>query len=251
MSQLERQQNILNILHNLHAHESMSVKELANILYASESSVRRDVISLEKRGLVTHIYGGVMLPAYRNTVTPASIRDTENAQAKEHIASHAATLVRDGDTILMDASSTTRRILKYLRERKNLRIVSNNQRIFFECEELDAQLYCTGGAYNPKNHDFVGADAENYVRHIRADILFFSSQGLSLEGEINDVSEEETSMRRVMLSRAKQKIFLCDSSKIGIVKFTTLCHLSEIDRVISDAPDRIEEIRSQTINITS
>ncbi len=250
MSQLERQQNILNILRSLRANESMSVKELANMLYASESSVRRDVISLEKRGLVTHIYGGVMLPAYRNTVTPASVRDTENAQAKEHIASLAAALVRDGDTVLMDASSTTRRILKYLHERKNLRIVSNNQRIFTECEELDAQLYCTGGSYNPKNHDFVGTDAENYIRHIHADILFFSSEGLSHDGEISDVSEEETSMRRVMLSRARQKIFLCDSSKIGIVKFITLCHVSEVDRIISDTPEKIEKIRLQSRALT-
>ncbi len=245
MSQLERQQKILHTLKQLRPNESLSVKELASMLFASESSVRRDVISLEKRGLVTHIYGGVMLPHYRNTVTPASVREGEHSSAKEQIAASAATLVKDGDTILMDASSTTRRILQYLSDKRNLRIVTNNGRIFNEYEETDARLYCTGGAYNTKNHDFIGPDAEAYVQRIHADILFFSSEGLSHTGEITDVSEEETSIRRVMLSRAKRKVFLCDASKIGIDKFTTLCKLDEIDDVICDRPELIEEIRQR------
>ncbi len=243
MSQLERQQKIIHTLKQLRPNESLSVKELAVMLYASESSVRRDVISLEKRGLVTHIYGGVMLPHYRNAVIPASIREGEHSSAKEQIAASAAALIKDGDTVLMDASSTTRRILQYLGDRKSLRIVTNNARLFSECENPDIRLYCTGGSYNERNHAFTGPDAEAYIQRIHADILFFSSEGLSHTGEITDVSEEETSIRRVMLSRADRKVFLCDASKIGITKFTTLCKLDEIDDVICDRPELIEEIR--------
>ena len=65
-------------------------------------------------------------------------------------------------------------------------------------------------------------------------IFFFSSQGISEDGEISDSSEEETSLRRVMLERSKQKYFLCDSSKIGVKKLFTVCRESDLDGIICD-----------------
>ena len=72
------------------------------------------------------------------------------------------------------------------------------------------------------------------MRNVSADILFFSSQAISEDGEISDVSEEETSLRRVMLSRAKKKIFLCDSSKLGLEKTFRLCSKNDVDVIICD-----------------
>ena len=64
--------------------------------------------------------------------------------------------------------------------------------------------------------------------------MFFSSQAISETGTVSDVSEEETALRKVMLSHAKKKIFLCDSSKFGLVKTFTLCTKDDIDMIISD-----------------
>jgi DeoR/GlpR family transcriptional regulator of sugar metabolism len=74
----------------------------------------------------------------------------------------------------------------------------------------------------------------SFIRSISADIVFFSSQGISDDGEISDVSEEETAIRRVMLERAKYKVFLCDSSKIGVRKSFRLCSKDDVDRIICD-----------------
>ncbi len=244
MSQLERQQKILGILREMEPQRSISVKELAAMFYSSESSIRRDIIAMEKRGLITHIYGGVMLAQYKNSVMPANIRDSENFAAKEQVAAVAADMIKSGDTIFLDSSSTSRRILKYVTgNKKNIRVITNNLRIFSDYEKTGIQLYCTGGTYNPQNHNFLGHAAESYIKRTSADVVFFSSIGLSHAGEINDVSEEETSMRSVMLSRARRKVFLCDSSKIGISKFITLCNISEVDDVVCDKPELIEEIR--------
>ena len=87
-----------------------------------------------------------------------------------------------------------------------------------------------------RTQDFVGPDAENYIRSVHADVAFISANAISLSGEISDVSAEWTSLRRVMLSRAKQKVFLCDSSKIGKQKTFTLCDKDYIDKIICDAP---------------
>ena len=233
MIQYERQQNILQILQS---RGTASVRELSGAVFASEASVRRDIEALEQQGYVKRIYGGVMLSRHENSVIPLDLRDPEHSAVKDQLAQRAAALIPDGATVLLDASSTTRRIIRHLSHRHSLRIITNNLRLLQEAQGLDAQLYGTGGAYNPGNHAFVGPAAEAYVRGISADIFFFSSQGITEEGEITDVSEEETSLRRVMLTRARRRVFLCDSSKVGIRRVFTLCGRHEVTDILCDIP---------------
>lgn len=233
MIQYERQQHILGILHS---RGTASVRELSAAVFASEASVRRDIEALEQQGLVKRIYGGVMLSRHENSVIPLELRDPEHSAIKDQLAQRAAALIPDGATILLDASSTTRRIARHLRSKHDLKIITNNLRLLHEAQIPDAQFYGTGGAYNPKNHAFVGPAAEAYVRGISADILFFSSQGITEDGEITDASEEETALRRVMLTRARRRVFLCDSSKLGIRRVFTLCTRLDVTDIICDIP---------------
>lgn len=233
MIQYERQQHILSILR---LRGTASVRELSAAVFASEASVRRDIEALEQQGYVKRIYGGVLLSRHENSVIPLDLRDPEHSAIKDQLAQRAAALVPDGATILLDASSTTRRIVRHLSQRRDLKIITNNLRLLHEAHGTEIRFYGTGGAYDPANHAFVGPAAEAYVRGISADILFFSSQGITEEGEITDVSEEETSLRRVMLSRARRRIFLCDSSKIGIHRVFTLCTRENVDDILCDTP---------------
>ena len=144
MSQLERQQQILRLLE---AHPSLTVREISGTLFYSESSVRRDVRELEARGLVTHRWGGVMLTSDSTGVVPVTLREEENSAVKERLARDAAARVRDGDTLLLDSSSTVRRMLPYLAERRDLRLITNNRRVFEMDMPKSFRLFCTGGAY--------------------------------------------------------------------------------------------------------
>ena len=238
MIQYERRQSILQYLEK---RQSASMRELADHIFASEASVRRDVATLEEQGYVERIYGGVILSQYRNSVVPLDLREGEHSAEKEQIAKRAAEMIPDGCTVMLDASSTARRIVKYLGNRRDLKIITNSVKLFDAPIGEHITLYCTGGTYSRHNHDFVGAGAETYLRSVTADFLFFSSQGLSDDGEITDVSEEETALRRVMLSRAKKRIFLCDSSKLGTKRVFTVCHKDELDGILCDAPLPWEE----------
>lgn len=233
MIQYDRQQKVLQFLKE---HRSASVKELAAYVYASEASVRRDVEALEKEGFVRRVYGGVVLSEYKNSEVPISLRDAEHHDVKEKIARRAAAMIPDGSTVLLDSSSTTRRIVKYIGHCRDLRIITSNLAIFSALGDLDVEAYCTGGTFRKKGHDFVGAAAEAYVRSISADIVFFSSQGISETGEITDVSEERVALRRAMMERAKRKVFLCDSSKIGVRRVFTLCTKDDVDDIVCDVP---------------
>lgn len=229
----DRQQQILAILADAPA---ATIKSLAGTLYVSEASVRRDIARLEQEGMVHRVYGGVMLATRDSSVVPLSMRDGEHSAQKEHIARMAAALVPDGATIMLDASSTVRRMVKYLSERKRLTIITNNERIFSELGASDATVYCTGGLYHRENHAFAGPAAEAFLRTVSADMLFFSSQGISPDGEITDFSESETALRRVMLERAAKRICLMDSSKLGVRGTFHLCNLDAVDILLSEKP---------------
>ena len=227
----ERQKKILE---HLEARQSATIRELARVLYTSEASVRRDIAALEAQGIVHKVYGGVLLSKYQNQIVPVSLRDRENSNIKDVIARRAAQMIHDGDTVIIDGSSTARRIIKHIDHLHNLKIITNNLLIFSECSNPQVKLYCTGGSYCHGNHILIGPSAEAYLRGISADCHFFSSQGITEDGVINDVSEEESSLRRIMIKQSKMQFFLCDSSKIGIRKMFTLCHKDDITDVICD-----------------
>lgn len=233
MIQYERQRNILKVLEEC---KTSTMSKLAKAVFASESSVRRDVEELEKLGYVKRFYGGVVLTKYKNSIVPLEMRDDNNAKNKEYVAETAAALVGDGMTIIIDASSTAGRILKYINHRHELKIITNSQKCFQQQLSDDVEIYCTGGRYNPKNHVFVGPIAERFIETINADILFFSSQGISENGEITDVSEEETFIRKTMLKRSKRRVFLCDDSKIGVSQVFKVCDKNDVTDIICNVP---------------
>ena len=234
--QQDRRKQLLAILEKEH---SASIRGLAARLYASEASIRRDVLALEKEGLVRRVYGGVLLSAYENAVVPLAMRDDEHAAAKEALARRAAAMVGDDETLFLDASSTVRRMVRHLHGRRGLTIITNNQRIFDELGDCEARVYCTGGEYSRENHVFTGPAAERFVRGVTADWLFFSSQGISEDGEVSDYSEAETSLRRAMIERSRRRVCLMDASKLGRRCAFALCTREEIDVLLCDAENTL------------
>ena len=189
MIQVGRQQQIMELLHAKHF---MTVSEIAESIYVSEATVRRDISKLAEQGLVKQVYGGVVLSEYRNEVVPISLRDKENSAKKEQIAMKAAELIHDNDTVIFDASSTVLRICRHITERKNLTIITNNLRVCQELKDSDVTVYCTGGALMTRRECFLGHYAEEFIRGIKADAVFFSSQGYSENGEITGIISEST-----------------------------------------------------------
>ena len=233
MLQYDRRQSILQFLEE---HHSAKIAQLAAGIYTSEASVRRDLAALEAEGLVQRVYGGVVLAQFKNDVIPPELRDNANSANKEAIAEMAAELIHDGDTVIFDSSSTVRRICPHIKKRRNLKIITNNIRICKELQDTDIDVYVTGGEYFKKRHCFLGPYAERFLENINADSVFFSCKGLSENGFITDVSEEEISLRLVMLRQAKNSYFLCDDSKIGTSCIFSLCHISEVTDVICNKP---------------
>ena len=230
MDNEQRQQQILQILDMLHF---ASIEELAEHIFVSGATVRRDIAKLQQKGLVKTVYGGVVKTRYEKEVVPVSMRDRENSAIKDELARTAAEFIHDNDTVIFDSSSTVRRICRYIKRRKNLTIITNNLRVCEELKDTDITVLCTGGTLMRRRDCFTGAAAEQFLRGIRATAVFFSAQGLTAGGHIVDSSPEETALRRVMLAQSISQYFLCDPSKEGKEYPYILCHIDEITEKIA------------------
>ena len=233
MIQYERQNQILQQLEKT---PSISIRKLAATLYASEATIRRDLRELESRGLIRRVYGGAILTQSLGLNAPLYIRNQEKSDIKDKIAQQAASMIRNGDTLLLDASSTTQHLVKYLPAFRDLTVITNCMSILEKLADTKINLICTGGKYVPNNAVFVGHQTQEMLRNIYADLLFFSSQGIGDNGDISDSNEEETALRRVMLQRARRRVFLCHSDKLGRQCLYHVCNYRDLDTVICDQP---------------
>ena len=231
MENYKRQEEILEFLKKRHF---ASIAEIAEVQYTSQATVRRDIAKLEAKGIVKSVYGGVVMTEYERSPVPSYLREKENSSAKELIARSAAEFIKDNTTVILDASTTVRRMCKYIKGRNGLTVITNGLNICEELCESDIKVLCTGGEFIKKRECFVGYIAEDFLRNIKADMVFFSSQGISDNGDITDSSSVEVSIRRAMLASANEKFFLCDSSKRNKDYTYKLCNISDVDQAIFD-----------------
>ena len=229
----EREQEILSILKT--ANGFVSVAQLCEALFASESSIRRDLKALEQKGLVKRSYGGATPTSNYSNIVTFNHRTRQNSEAKREIAKKAARTVQDGDVIFLDQSSTAFYLAAELVGRSSLTVVTNNIEIMMLLSNSAVRVISSGGALSNENRNcLVGGDAVKTFRDIFADTVFFSVKAVDDDGLVTDCSREEIDVRNAMLKNASKKVLLCDSSKFGIRSRFKQCELTDIDYLISE-----------------
>ena len=230
MLQLERQQDIMRLLQS---RKSMTVKELCTALYASPATVRRDLSALEQAGLLQRSFGGAVLCETFPDQLPFAVRAEEHVAEKKRIAAKAAGLLRPGETVFLDASTTTFYLTLYLKDIPDLTVITNSPRACEALAERSVRCFCTGGEMLEGSHALVGSSAESFVRGIRAHVCVFSARGMA-NGQITDSSKGERDLKIAMLEHSARSIFLCDSSKEGKTYPYIVTDLDRVDEVITE-----------------
>ena len=229
----ERQQQILTILKE--ADGFVSVGKLCETLYASESSIRRDLCRMEQQGLVKRTYGGAEAVTNPSGIPAFDYRYGQNAAAKREIAEKAAALVKDGSVIFLDQSSTAFCLAAALPNKSSLTVITNNVEIMCLLSKSNINVIASGGQLCRANRTcLVGADAQAIFEQSRADLAFFSCKALSPDGIIFDYSREEVTTRNSILRNAEKTVFLCDSGKFSRRAPYRQCTLAEVDYLISE-----------------
>ncbi|MHC1695088.1 MAG: DeoR/GlpR family DNA-binding transcription regulator [Eubacteriales bacterium] len=232
MLSILRIEEIISILKSRNA---VTVKELADKYYASQSTIRRDLDKLEKMGIVKKTYGGAVLIEGINSEIPLLVRENEQKGAKDTIARLASRLVENGMALLLDSSSTVLHIVPYLRDFERLTVITNGAKTAVECASLrDAKIYSTGGLLRENSLSYIGQSAQSSVSRFCADLLFFSCRAISPDKGLTDISEEEAVLRSMMIKNAKKAVLLMDGNKFDNVSFCRIDGGEDIDVVITD-----------------
>ena len=224
------------ILETILIQKKVTVKELAAKLFASEPSIRRDLVSLEKQGLIKRIHGGALLEETSSSAMkiPFVIREMEQSDAKIIMAKKAIELINDYDIIFIDASSSAYNIIPYLPLRKNLTVITSGVKALSKLAEYGIRTICTGGELLPSCLSLVGDESYATICETNADIAFFSCRGLSEDGFLTDISYAENMVRRKMIANAKKSYLLCASNKIGKKYSHKLCRVEDVTGIICE-----------------
>lgn len=233
MFKKERELEIINLLKAKGGF--ISVTELCTLLYASESSIRRDLTSLSDKGLIRRSYGGAELITNYSDVIAFPKRAYHNREAKKIIAKKAAGLISDGNIIFLDQSSSAFYLADAIKNRSSLTVITNNIEILSLLARSNIRVISSGGALSHENRScLIGADAQYIFRNTLADFAFFSTKSVSDKGVISDCTREEVIVRNSMLSHAEKTVFLCDSEKYETNSPYIQCHLKDIDYFVGE-----------------
>lgn len=227
----ERMTRILEILER---EKYCTTEYLANTLYVVPATVRRDLKKLEQQGLINRNHGGATITSHDNRNVPYVMWQNSSNSVEANLAKEAIKLIPNGSTIFLDASTTVSYIAELLSSEQNVTVITSSIKVALILSQKGINTYCTGGRLIIGSDSLVGTLAGSAIASLSADIFFFSSQGVELNGNITDFSETETQVRKSMIARAKKSYFVCDSSKIGKEFLFSVCNVKDITGIICD-----------------
>ena len=214
----------------------VSVSDLSERFGVSAVTIRHDLASLEQQGRLVRTHGGAMTRPNPGLEPPAfALRKELHAAEKERIGRAAAALVRDGDAIALDASTTAWQVARHLKERRELTVVTNGLFIALEfVESPGVTVVMPGGSLRAASASLVGDQGLCVLDRYHVQKGFFGAGGFTLDEGLTDTNQYEVELKRRMVEHSKEVIAIVDSSKWGQVTFAPLASIAQLDRIIAD-----------------
>jgi DeoR/GlpR family transcriptional regulator of sugar metabolism len=178
------------ILKQLEQDARVSVSQLAQALDVSEMTVRRDLEVMEQSGILQRVHGGAVTAQSLSYEPPFAMRSMRQVDAKQRIGMAAAAMIREGETLILDAGTTTIEIARALKGRRNLRILALSLRIAdLLADETELTLLLPGGVCRPGERSLVGSLAETALREFSFDTFFMTLGGISVEAGVTEYNQ--------------------------------------------------------------
>lgn len=222
------------ILQELDQTGVVAVKNLKEMLGVTDMTIRRDLIDLEKQGMLTRVHGGAHKKV-KNALNEISHSEKQmlNVEEKKQIARKCADLIADGDTVFIGSGTTTDFIGDYL-DGKNISIVTNSLPIFEKLKErANLDLILIGGRYRSKTQTFVGQFANNLLKEIKVSKAFIGANGIDGHN-VTTSNEEEGNGDAIILNNAISKYIVADNSKFDSYSFYSFYRLDNLSAVVTD-----------------
>lgn len=207
-----RGQRLSEIVRLLHSGVTR-VEDLAVTVDVSESTVRRDLASLEAEGAIARTYGGAQpFAPFRETLLRE--RMTLEVAAKARIGAAAAGLVEDGATIFVDAGSTTSHLVENLRARTHLTVLTRGLEIALALADSPIEVIVVGGAVSPSSHGLTGSVTQLVLERFAVDIAFLGCDAVHPDRGVGEPTIEEAATKEVAARNARHTVVLAHAAKL-------------------------------------
>ncbi|MDR3258852.1 MAG: DeoR/GlpR family DNA-binding transcription regulator [Fusobacteriaceae bacterium] len=231
------------ILKLINKNKNIKLTEIVDKLNVSEATVRRDLNLLEEKGKIKRVHGGAVLMdvAEEDIIFKKSIFSNE----KNKIAKIAASFVKDGDKVYLDAGTTTGAMISYLAHKENITVITNGLSHLEELNKHKIQTYLIGGRIKGTTAAIVGGSAVLSLKNYSYDIAFVGANGVNEDG-YSTPDEEEAAVKSTVVGNCSRVYFLCDSSKFFKKSFMNFARLE--DGVLISEAKIPEELIKKRLN---
>jgi DeoR family fructose operon transcriptional repressor len=222
----------------------MSVATLAEKYGVTTETIRRDLSSLERAGLVRRVHGGVV-PADALSVLEVGVSDRDRASAaeKDRIAAAALALVPEGGSVLIDAGTTTARLAGLLPLDQRLEVLTHSVPIAARlASHPTIELVLLPGRVRSTTQAAVGAETVEALSRLRPDVAFVGTNGISAGHGLSTPDHSEAAVKRAIVTRARRVVLLADADKLGQEHLVRFADLDEVDVLVTDSRATSEDL---------
>ncbi|MCM3717783.1 DeoR/GlpR family DNA-binding transcription regulator [Fictibacillus phosphorivorans] len=239
---IERRNKIREILFKK---RSVKVTELVHEFQVSEETIRRDLIQLEKEGLVQKNYGGAILmedlQKTQDIIMPVQLRELQFFTEKDAIGQRAAQFVQEGQIIILDAGSTTWCMARHLHDIKQLTVITNALNVIEECSKNEsASIFMLGGELRRNSKSMIGPQTQMEIQKYNADYVFLGASGISLRQGFTSLDLYEAQIKQAMAAAGKKIVLMADHSKLQKTGLVSFCSFEDVDYLITS--DKADEL---------
>lgn len=221
-----------------------SMHELCEVFRVSMNTIRADVAFLEQTGTVEKVYGGVR-SGLQQEIPLFTQRAQLHADAKLAIVRTAAELLSDGDTLFVDAGTTTMNLLSFLPADRRITIITGNLHLISQANTRpNVELIVLPGCVNRRTNSVSDVSTLEFLGRHHFIKSFMATTGLSNDGRLNVSSYLEYEIKQLAVRQSEQRILLCDSAKFGAAGFLSYATLNDINVLITDSscPEALREL---------
>lgn len=240
------------IMEQIQRDGSVRVTELSLRFNVTEETIRRDLEKLEAEGRVNRTYGGAVLNKGTKEDLSIHIREGRNPEGKSRIARKIVELIHDGDSLMLDASTSTMFVARYLKEKTGITVITNSLRVPMEVAPGSAEVIVAGGAYRPASMSLIGNRTAEMLDGYFVDKAILSCKSFDPAYGTYEPHEMEAEIKKRMRRNAETLILAVDHTKFNQKSFIRTIAIEDVDIVVTDqklTEETEELLKKQNISL--
>ena len=247
-----RSQRIDNMMQYIKENKAVTLEQLCDQFDVSKNTVRRDIPEILESGEFKKIYGGITFSP-NSYLKSFSERHVTNLEIKQRIAEKAAEFVNNGDIIFIDSGTTTYHMIEFLKEKKDITILSHSLEVFTRCALYpELRVVSLPGDLDHKTLSFAGLNTTKYLENYNISKAFIATAGLSAENGLTNSAPKEFEIKQTILAKSRENFVLADHTKFHHASLLTFSNFENVHAIITDTQpeaDLVDYLAAKNVKV--